>query len=68
MEKLEKDLRHFKQELQTENNQYRRNLILEEIRKVEQAILDRILEQKAQLDRENRLMQKWLDKHDEENK
>ena len=68
MERLEHDLRYFKQELERENDQFRRNLLLQEIRNVETRILDLLREQKAQIQRENRLMQAALDKIDKEAK
>ena len=68
MERLEHDLRYFKQELERENDQFRRNLLLQEIRNVETRILTLIREQKAQIERENRLMQAALDKIDKEAK
>ena len=39
MEKLERDLRHYKLELEKEKNQSTRILILEQIKQVETAIL-----------------------------
>ena len=43
MEKMEQDLRFFKQELLMETNQFRRNLLLEEIKNVETCILDLLI-------------------------
>ena len=51
-----------------ETNQFRRNLLLEEIKNVETCILDLLKNQKAQIQRENRLMQAALDKIDQEAK
>ena len=68
MERLEHDLRYFKQELERETEQFRRNLLLQEIRNVETRILTLIREQKAQIEWENRLMQAALDKIDKEAK
>jgi|688.fasta_scaffold26703_1 hypothetical protein len=41
--------RFFKQELERETDPFRRNLLLQQIRDVEQRILDRLNEQRAQV-------------------
>ena len=68
MEQLSKDLRYFKQELERENDPFRRNLLLVEIRNVETRIVDLLKERKAQLQRENEIMQAVMDKIDKEAK
>ena len=68
MERLEHDLRYFKQELERENDPFRRNLLLVEIRNVETRIVDLLKERKAQLQRENKIMQAVMDKIDKEAK
>ena len=62
------NFRFFKQELEREADQFRRNLLLQEIRTVETKILDLLREQRAQIERENRFMQAALDKLDKEGK
>ena len=57
MERLEQDLRFFKQELERERNPFRRNLLLERIAYTEQRILDLLIEERTRLDRENRNME-----------
>jgi hypothetical protein len=61
MERLEADLRFFRLQLETERNQFRRNLILGQIRDVEQSILNRLRQQRAQLERENKNLQDMLE-------
>ena len=61
MDRLERDLRYFKLELSREQDPFRRNLLLTEIRNTEQKILDLMREESARLSRENRNMEEALD-------
>ena len=61
MERLEQDLRFFRQQLETERDQFRRNLILGQIRDVEREILNLLREERAQLELENKNFQDALD-------
>ena len=61
MERLEQDLRFFRQQLETERDQFRRNLILGQIRDVEREILNLLREERAQLELDNKNFQDALD-------
>ena len=61
MDKFEQDLRYFRYELERENDQFRRNLLLREIARVERLILDHMREERNRIDRENRNMETALD-------
>ena len=60
MERLEQDLRYFKLELSREQDPFRRNLLLVQIRDTEQRILNLMREESARLARENRNMEEAL--------
>ena len=60
MEKLQRDLIYFQQELQRETNTDRQILLHQEIKNVQQAILDRVRAQKARVQRENQIMEQIL--------
>lgn len=62
MEQLERDLRFFRQELATERDQFRRNLLLGQIREVEQQIVNLLRVEREQAERENKNLRDFLDK------
>ena len=61
MERHERDLRFFKYQLERENNPFRRNLLLREIARVEQQILDLMRQERDRINRENSLMEEALE-------
>ena len=61
MDRLEQDLRYFRQALETERDQFRRNLLLGQIRDVEQQILNRLRVERAQVEEENKRLQNLLE-------
>jgi hypothetical protein len=61
MERLEQDLRFFRQELENEHDPFRRNLLLSQIRDVEQEIVNLLRQQRAQVERENRNLREALE-------
>ena len=60
MERLEQDLRFFRRELETERNQFRRNLLLGQIRDIQQEIVNLLRAERAQVERQNRNLQDAL--------
>ena len=61
MDKFEQDLRCFRYELERENDPFRRDLLIREIARVEQLILDHMRKERNRIDRENRNMEAALD-------
>ena len=61
MDHLEQDLRYFKLELEREQDPFRRNLLLVQIRDTEQKILNLMRQESARLARENQNMTEALD-------
>ena len=61
MERLEQDLRYFRLLLETERDPFRRNLLLGQIRDVEQEILNLLIAERRQVERENKNLQDALD-------
>jgi hypothetical protein len=61
MERLEQDLRFFQQELANERDQFRRNLLLGQIRDVEQEILNLLRQERAEVERQNKNLQDMLE-------
>ena len=61
MDKFEQDLRCFRSELERENDPFRRDLLTQEITRVERLILDHLREERNCIDRENRNMEAALD-------
>ena len=53
MDRLEEDLRYFRQQLEVERDPFRRNLIIGQIRDVEAEILNLLRQERQQLEREN---------------
>ena len=51
---------YFKQELERETDPFRRNLLLQEIRRVEQRILELMREERMRIEQENRNMETAL--------
>ena len=64
MERNERDLNFFKRALEEEEDPERRRLILIQIREVETDILNRLMEERARIQRENAFMQKALDEYE----
>jgi ribosome-associated translation inhibitor RaiA len=60
LERLEQDLRFFRLQLETERNQFRRNLLLGQIRDVELDILHELQRQRIRVEAENRNLQDAL--------
>ena len=60
MERLQQDLRFFQRELETERNQFRRNLLLGQIRDINQEILNLLRAERAVVERQNRNLQDAL--------
>jgi hypothetical protein len=50
-ERLERDLRYFKQELENERDQFRRNLLMQQIRDVERQIVNILTQERAEAQR-----------------
>ena len=61
MDRLEQDLRFYKLELAREQDPFRRNLLLVQIRDTEQKILNLMRQESERLSRENRNMEEALD-------
>jgi hypothetical protein len=61
MERLEQDLRFFRNELANERDQFRRNLILAQMRDIEQQILNLLRAERALLEHQNRNLQDMLE-------
>ena len=61
MDRLERDLLFFKQELERERDQFRRNLLLGQIRDIEEEILADLRRQRARAERENKNLQEALE-------
>ena len=51
---------YFKQELERETDPFRRNLLLQEIRRVEQRIIELMQEERMRVEQENRNMETAL--------
>ena len=60
LERLEQDLRFFRLQLETERDQFRRNLLLGQIRDVELDILHELQRQRIRVEAENRNLQDAL--------
>ena len=60
MDRLEEDLRFFRLQLENEHNQFMRNILLGQIRDVEQQILNLLRQQRARLERENKNLEDLL--------
>ena len=61
MDKFEQDPRYFRYELERENDPFRRNLLLQEIARVERLLLDHMREERNRIDLKNRNMEAALD-------
>ena len=61
MDRLEQDLRFFRLQLETERDQFRRNLLLGQIRDVEQQILNLLRQERALLEHQNQNLQDLLE-------
>ena len=61
MDKFEQDLRYFRYKLERENDPFRRNLLLQEIARVERLLLDHMREERNRIDLKNRNMEAALD-------
>ena len=61
MDKFEQDLRYFRYKLERENDPFRRNLLLQEIARVERLLLDHMREERNRIDLKNRTMEAALD-------
>ena len=61
MDRLEEDLRYFRQQLEVERDPFRRNLIIGQIRDVEAEILNLLRQERQQLERENRNLEDALE-------
>ena len=61
MDRLEEDLRYFRQQLEVERDPFRRNLIIGQIRDVEAEILNLLQQERQQLERENRNLEDALE-------
>ena len=60
MDRFEQDLRYFKFELEREDDPFRRNLLLREVTRVEQLIMDHMCEERNRIDCENQNMEAAL--------
>ena len=60
MDRFEQDLRYFKFELEREDDPFRRNLLLREVARVEQLIMDHMCEERNRIDCENQNMEAAL--------
>ena len=60
MERLEADRRFFTQQLAIERNQFRRNLILGQIRDIDVQILHLLRQERARVERENQNLEEML--------
>ena len=61
MERLEADLRFFRQQLAQERDPFLRNLLLGQIRGVEQDIYNLLHQERLELERQNRNLQEMLE-------
>ena len=61
MERLEQDLRFFRQQYDTERDHYRRLLLLSQIRDVEQDIVTLLRQERQQAEQENKNLQEALE-------
>ena len=61
MDRLEEDLRYFRQQLEVERDPFRRNLIIGQIRDVEAEILNLLQQERQQLECENRNLEDALE-------
>ena len=52
MERLEQDLRYFMYEIKQENDSFRRNLLLQEVVRVQKRISDLIQQERGQMEQE----------------
>ena len=59
-ERLEQDLRFFRQELERERDRYRRNLLMSQIRDVQQSILNILIQERALVEQQNTNLQDAL--------
>ena len=60
MDRLETDLRFFRQALENERNQFRRNLLLGQIRDVQQQILNTLRAERIRVERQNQNLEDAL--------
>ena len=60
MDRLEQDLRFFRRALDEERDQFTRNLILGQIRDVQQEIVNLLREERRRVERENQNLQEAL--------
>ena len=60
MDRLETDLRFFRQELENERDQFRRNLLLGQIRDVQQQILNTLRAERIRVERQNQNLEDAL--------
>ena len=60
MERLEADRRFFTQQLAIERDQFRRNLILGQIRDIDVQILHLLRQERARVERENQNLEEML--------
>ena len=68
MERLEEDLAYFRRELERENDPFRRRLLLQRIEVTQQAILALMVEERQEIDRQNRNMETFLEIREENKK
>ena len=61
MDKFEQDLRYFRYELERETDPFRRNLLLQEVARVERLLLDHMREERSRIDLKNKNMEAALD-------
>lgn len=60
LERLSRDLLYYRQQLETEENQFRRNLLLTQILNVERSILNVARADRLRLESENKNMEEAL--------
>ena len=60
MDRLEEDLRFFRLQLENEHDQFMRNILLGQIRDIEQQILNLLRQQRARLEQENNNLEDLL--------
>ena len=61
MRNFERDLRFFERELEKEEDPFKRNLLLGQIRDIKMEILQNLRRERAQVERENRNLQDALE-------
>ena len=61
MPSLEDDLRYFENELANERDQFRRNLILSQIRDIKQQQLNLLIMQRKRLEKQNKNLEEALE-------